>query len=181
MTDAREPAPRTPSMRLDGQVAVARARGGVERLILGPEGIEAHPDAIYAIEAADQIILGPGSLFTSVMAALLVPGIVEAVDRASGRISLVLNLVTQDGETLGLSGHEHVSSLTRHAGLIRPGGIVAHRGPLRVPEGHDAVAIEAEEANALGWTIHHSDVADHRAEWPAHDPMKLGQALAALA
>ncbi len=167
--------------RVDGQVAVARARGGVERLILGPEGIDAHPDAIYAIEAADQIVLGPGSLFTSVMAALVVPGIVEAVDRARGRIALVLNLVTQDGETLGMSGRDHVSAFTRHAGLIRPGGIVAHRGPLRVPDGHDAVEIEAEEANALGWNVHHSDVADQRAEWPAHDPIKLGRALAALA
>ncbi len=149
-------------------------------MILGPEGIEAHPDAVAAIEAADQIILGPGSLFTSVMAALLVPGIVEAVERSQGKIALVLNIVTQDGETLGLSGHDHVAALTRHAGLIRPGGIVAHRGPLEVPSGHEAVNIDAEKANALGWTVHHFDVVDHRAEWPAHDPIKLGRALATL-
>ena len=167
--------------RVDGQVAVARARGGVERLLLGPQNVSAHPDAVAAIEAADQVILGPGSLFTSVIAALSVPGITEAINRSHASVVIVLNLVTQDGETLGLTGPDHVAAVHHHAGLLRPGGIVAHRGPLQVPEGLGAVEIEGDEAMDMGWDVTWDDVADPEAPWPAHDPMKLGRVLAKLA
>lgn len=163
--------------RVDGQVAVSRTPGGVEELILGPNGIEANPEALAAVAAADQIILGPGSLFTSVLAALKVPGMAEAVDAARGRIVTVLNLVTQNAETEHLTGWDHIRALQVHAGLKRPGGIVAHKGDLDVPETVDRVEIEAEAAAGLGWDLYEADVAATDVAWPAHDPIKLGAAL----
>lgn len=163
--------------RVEGQVAVSRTPGGIERLVLGPDGIEANPDALTAVAAADQIVLGPGSLFTSVLAALSVPGVVEAVDAARGRIVAVLNLVTQNAETAGMTGWDHIRALRDHAGLVRAGGIVAHRGPLDVPPSVDRVVIDPEAAAGLGWDLHEADVADAEADWPAHDPVKLGAAL----
>lgn len=163
--------------RVEGQVAVNRTPGGIERLILGPDYVEANPDALAAVAAADQIILGPGSLFTSVMAALAVPGMAQAVDGARGRIVAVLNLVTQNAETLGLSGWDHVRAYRLHAGLQRTGGIVAHRGHLDVPDTVHRVAIEADAAAGLGWDLFEADVAHADADWPAHDPIKLGAAL----
>jgi uncharacterized cofD-like protein len=156
---------------------VARTPGGIENLILGPEGIAANPDALAAVAAADQIILGPGSLFTSVMAALKVPGMAEAVESARGRIVSVLNLVTQNAETAGLTGWDHIRAFQVHAGLLRGGGIVAHRGDLDVPESVDRVEIDTEAAAGLGWDLYEADVAAIDAHWPAHDPIKLGAAL----
>ena len=163
--------------RIDGQVEVSRTPGGIENLILGPEGITANRDALRAVAAADQIVLGPGSLFTSVMAALKVPGMAEAVESARGRIVSVLNLVTQNAETAGLTGWDHIRSFQRHAGLTRGGGIVAHRGDLDVPGSVDRVEIDAEAAAGLGWDLYEADVADTEADWPAHDPIKLGAAV----
>jgi uncharacterized cofD-like protein len=164
-------------VRVDGQVAVSRTPGGVERLVLGPDGIEANPEALAAVAAADQIIVGPGSLFTSVLAALMVPGIAEAVEAAPGRIVAVLNLVTQNHETAGLAGWDHIRALQVHAGLTRAGGIVAHRGDLAVPDSVNRVEIDAEAAVGLGWDLYEADVAATDVRWPAHDPIKLGAAL----
>ena len=164
-------------VRVEGQVSVARTRGGIDELYLDPDDIGATPEALDAIAAADQIVLGPGSLFTSVMAVLKVPGIAEAVQAARGRIVAVLNLVTQDAETLGMSGWDHIRAYSQHAGLTRPGGIVAHQGDLDVPDTVTRVEIDADAAAGLGWDLYEADVADTDASWPAHDPIKLGTAL----
>jgi uncharacterized cofD-like protein len=167
--------------RVEGQVSIQHSPGGVERLEVGPPGVAANPAAIEAIRTADQIVLGPGSLFTSVMAALCVPGLAKAVQESPASRVFVLNLVTQDAETLGMSGREHLEALQRLAGVTGPGAIVAHRGPLAVPSGHDPVTVSTEEAAALGWRVVYADVADPEAEWPAHDPLRLGRVLAGLA
>ena len=80
-----------------GQVAIAQGPGAVDRLWLEPERADGHADAIEALERADLVVLGPGSLFTSVVAALLPEGIVAATSRAQ-RVALVLNLAQQNGE-----------------------------------------------------------------------------------
>ncbi|MFP5332827.1 MAG: uridine diphosphate-N-acetylglucosamine-binding protein YvcK [Acidimicrobiia bacterium] len=164
-------------VRVEGQVAVARTPGGIERLHLGPDDIGANPDALEAIAAADQIVLGPGSLFTSVLAVLKVPGITEAVEVARGRIVAVLNLVTQNAETESMTGWDHIRAYSAHAGLTRPGGIVAHKGDLVVPATVERVEIDADAAAGLGWDLYEADVAATDATWPAHDPIKLGAAL----
>ncbi len=165
---------------VEGQVAVARARGGIEKLFLEPADAEASPSAVEAIEQADQILLGPGSLFTSVLAAVAVPGIAEAINRSEGRIVFVLNLVTQDGETFHLSGAGHVEAVHTHGGLIRSGTVLAHQGPLRVPEGLQRVELDEVNAAILGWNLATADVVDRVADWPAHDVIRLGQALSTL-
>ncbi len=163
--------------RIDGQVAVSTTPGGIDRLVLGPDGIAANPDALAAMAAADQIVLGPGSLFTSVIAALAAPGMAAAVESARGRIVSVLNLVTQNHETSGLSGWDHLRAFGLHVGLLRGGGIVAHRGDLDVPASVERVQIDTEAAAGLGWDLYEADVADAEASWPAHDPIKLGAVL----
>lgn len=165
---------------VSGQVAVARSKGPVEQLFLGPDVVTARPEAIRAIREADQIIIGPGSLFTSTIAALLVPGITEAIASSGGRLVFVLNLVTQDGETLGLTGIRHLEALISHAGLEKGGVIVAHSEPMTPPEGHDAVEIADADAAGHGWAVIRADVMDQSADWPCHDPTKLAGVLANL-
>lgn len=97
-----------------GQVAIANAGTAIHEVRLEPSAPKAHPAAIDAIAGCDQIILGPGSLYTSVLPPLVVPEIREAVARASAHRVYVCNLVAQPGETDGISAGGHAKALIDH-------------------------------------------------------------------
>ena len=107
--------------RLRGQANVSRSKAALEEVWL-----ESLQDcmpcdlAIQAIRAADLIVLGPGSLFTSIIPNLLVPGIVDAIADSKGKTLFVCSLADMQGETRGLSAREHVEALSKHGmeGLI---------------------------------------------------------------
>jgi uncharacterized cofD-like protein len=169
---------------LTGQAVISRARGGVSSFTVGPDGLEAHPDALRAIAAADQIVIGPGSLYTSLLAVLMVPGIAEAVMASNARRVFVLNLICQDGETLGLSGAHHLADLGETGGVKGPGVVVVHGSDLRLPSSSPvpvvAVQLAEEDAMTWGWSVRKADVADQEAEWPEHEPLALGVVLGEL-
>jgi uncharacterized cofD-like protein len=167
--------------RVAGQVAIAESKGHISDLSIDPIDTAASRSALEAVAGASQIVIGPGSLYTSLISALMVQMLAPAVMGATAQKVFVLNLVTQDGETLGMTGEDHLESLLVHAGIEGPGVVVAHEGDLDVPEGHDAVTLDAEAASRHGWRVVFADVADQHADWPAHDPMKLGQVLEELA
>ncbi len=72
------------------------------------------PEVLTAIENADLIILGPGSLYTSVLPNLLVPGIAEAIHNAKAKVVYINNVMTQPGETDGYTAFDHVSAILKH-------------------------------------------------------------------
>jgi uncharacterized cofD-like protein len=162
-----------------GQVAIARSRGGITEVRVTPAEARATERAIVAIAAADQIVLGPGSLYTSVIAGLRVPGIAEAVNEAGGRLVYVCNLTTQDGETLGMTGVDHVAALESIGRVRRPDAVVAHDGALEVPPGLTRVSLTTDELP--GVAVVNADIADPSADWPEHDPARLGATLRRLA
>jgi len=164
---------------VSGQVAMARTPGEISEIQIEPDELVANPAAVHAIRDADQIVLSCGSLFTSLVAAMLVPGIARAINEARGSLVLVLNLVTQREETLGFDGRDHVAALAAFGGVTRPGTIVAHTGPLDVPDGLSPVSIGPE--GFAGWTVVRGDVAEQGAEWPRHDPLALGRMLGRIA
>src|SRR5581483_8611357 len=79
-----------------------------------PPDPEAEPAAVAALGAADQIVIGPGSLYTSVIAACCVPAIREAVASASAQRVYVVNLREQQPETAGYGVEDHIAALARH-------------------------------------------------------------------
>ncbi len=160
-----------------GQATISKTRG-VDSIGLDPADVVAFPGALSAIAEADQIVIGPGSLFTSVVAALLVPGMAEAVMSAPAEKVFVANLVTQDGETWDLDGAGHVDALIRHGRVDGPGIVVVHDGPLDVPPGLQPVRFDDDLVGS--WEIQRADIADPRVDWPAHDPIALGRALSRL-
>lgn len=162
-----------------GQDAIAKARGGITELSLGPADVRARPEAVAAIQGADQIIIGPGSLFTSVIAALEVPGMSEAVDGSPATLVHILNLTTQDAETLGMSAAEHIAAIHRHTGLRRTGTILAHAGELDLPEPIDPVGVPDPDEVA-GWRVVTADIARIVDDWPVHDPVEVGRRLSEL-
>jgi uncharacterized cofD-like protein len=165
---------------VDGQKAISHSHGTIERMRVGPEGVEAHPHAVEAIRLADQIVIAPGSLYTSVIAALAVPGIAEAVNVSGAPLLVVMNMVTEDAETLGMSGESHVDALERVGGLTRSGGIVVHEGPVPVSAPLDVVDIDRKWAADRGWEVVSADLADTEAPRAMHDPVKLRRVLASL-
>lgn len=81
-----------------------------------PKDPPAHPEAVRAVLDADMIVLGPGSLYTSVMPNLLVEGIRRAVAASPAHKVYVCNVATQPGETDGFGVHEHVDAIEEHMG-----------------------------------------------------------------
>ena len=107
-------------MEVEGQVNLGEGPSALERVWLTPKYPEPYGPALEAIEKADVILLGPGSLFTSVIPNLLVPGIIEAIKRSSAQVIFVCSMADMQGETWGLSADEHVEALLSHGmrGLV---------------------------------------------------------------
>lgn len=179
-------APVTLSAMIDGvpvtgQDAITRTRGHISKLKIEPSDTMASRRALAAVAGADQIVIGPGSLYTSVISALMVQMLAPAVMEAEAQRVFVLNMVTQEGETMGMTGAEHLDALAEHAGVEGSGVVVAHEGPMEVPAGHAPVEVSAEDAARHGWELVLADLNDEWSDWPRHDPMKLGRVLEKLA
>jgi len=157
-----------------GQVAIAQGPGPVERLYLDPADPPATEAAVEAIEDSTLTVLGPGSLFTSVLAAVLVPGIAAAVQGAP-RVALVLNIAQQMGETAGLDAAAHVRALLEHVPGLRLDAVLAHDGP--APGVARPVAIDEKAFAALRAPLVRADLIAGGAR---HDPHKLAAALKGL-
>jgi len=164
-----------------GQVSIATSRGMITDIRVLPSDVQASRRAIEAIGAADQIVLGPGSLFTSTIAPLAVTGVAEAVNESTANLVYVCNLTTQDGETLGMSGMEHVEALVGLGGIRPPDAIVAHDGPLAAPPGLQRIDVDKESLGGSGIRLVLGDIADPEAAWPQHDSARLGAVLRRLA
>ena len=88
----------------------------IKQVSLVPAPPQALPGVIEAIENCDVLVLGPGSLFTSIIPNLLVEGVSQAIARSSALKIYALNIMTQEGETVGFTAGEHVQAIERHAG-----------------------------------------------------------------
>lgn len=107
-----------------GQAAVAKPPGRIERLVLHPDRPPACAAAVAAVEAADVVLLGPGSWFTSVLVHLLVPDLAGALVATRARVVVALN-VGDDGETAGLAAADHLTLLRAHAPGLRVETVLA--------------------------------------------------------
>jgi uncharacterized cofD-like protein len=120
-----------------GQVAAATAGSRVLDVALRPDRPPACPQAVAAVRAADWVVLGPGSWFTSVIPHLLVPDLADAIIGTPASRCVVVNLDPQSGETAGFAPETHLDELARHAPGLRldvvvaDSGSVADQGPLR--------------------------------------------------
>ena len=99
-----------------GESRVPHGEAPIRRVFLEPDAPAAYPEAVAAILDADLIILGPGSLYTSVLPNLLVPDIAAALEATRAPVVYVANVATQPGETDGYSLEDHVEALRRHLG-----------------------------------------------------------------
>jgi uncharacterized cofD-like protein len=115
-----------------GEVEVGRSGEALDDLVLEPEAPPAFPAAVAALERADLILLGPGSLYTSILPNLLIPGIAAAIRRSPAPVVLLLNLMTEPGETDGMDALDHLLAIERQAGAGLIDAVAAASG--RPPE-----------------------------------------------
>ena len=104
---------------VEGESQIRLARRPIRRMHLDPANASAVPQALSALEAADLIVIGPGSLYTSLIPILLVKDIADGFARSHGRVVLVGNLMTEPGETDGYTAWDHLEAIRRHAPQIR--------------------------------------------------------------
>lgn len=102
---------------ISGESRIVEAHGRIRRMRLSRNAVAAYPKVLAEIGQADLIILGPGSLFTSVIPNLLVEGIREAIERSPAKKIYIVNLMTQPGETDGLNAREHLRALGEYLDL----------------------------------------------------------------
>ncbi|MEO5922658.1 MAG: gluconeogenesis factor YvcK family protein [Bryobacteraceae bacterium] len=104
---------------ITGESRIGRSKLPIERIQLHPRRVKPLKETLAAIAEADIITLGPGSLFTSVIPNLLVDGIPKAIAESAATKVCYVNLMTQPGETQGLSASEHVGAILKHCGRHR--------------------------------------------------------------
>ena len=153
-----------------GQVACATTTGRVRSIALIPADPPACPEAVQAIGAADWVVLGPGSWFTSVLPHLLVPELSAALVGTRARRLVALNLAPQPGETEGFSPHAHLEALADHAPGLAIDVVLADRAAVA---GSSAELVKA--AGLLGARLVLADLAVGDGS-PRHDPRRLAGA-----
>ncbi|MEO0802844.1 MAG: gluconeogenesis factor YvcK family protein [Cyanobacteria bacterium J06642_2] len=112
---------------IEGESSIAKARGHIVRVGCKPAQPLAVPEAIAAIQAADFIVLGPGSLYTSIIPNLLVPEMVEAIANSIVPRIYVCNIMTEPGETTGYTASDHVLAIDKVAGKRLFDGVLVQK------------------------------------------------------
>lgn len=163
-----------------GQASVADTDGPIARVCLDPAPAPGYPPALDAIREADVVIIGPGSLFTSIIPNFLVDGVLDALRDSSATVAYVCNVANLRGETAGMDAADHVDALVAHGleGLIDVAIIDAPPPGGRVPEvvaGPD----ELERIAAHGIRVVTADLVEPEA-MARHDRARLSSALSGV-
>ncbi|TMI85365.1 MAG: YvcK family protein [Bacillati bacterium ANGP1] len=172
---------------VEGESAITRAGGAIRRVFLKPARVPALQDVLEAIAEADLIVLGPGSLYTSVLPNLLVDGVVEALRRSPALKVYVCNVMTQQGETRGFRASDHVRVLLEQGGKgLFDYVLVNTRRPRNQAllarykqEGAEPVEPDVETIRALGLRPVSEDLISEE-ELVRHDPRKITAVLLQL-
>jgi uncharacterized cofD-like protein len=166
-----------------GETTIGTVGTMIKRLYLEPSSCQPLPEAMNAIQEADLITIGPGSLFTSLLPPLLVEGVAEAIASSGAVKVFVCNLMTQPGETDGVNSLRHLEILDQYAPGISFDYILVNDGPL-TPQQAEKYASEGAEQIGV-----HGSIASARIEsvkiiydnllvegdMVRHDPMKLAR------
>jgi uncharacterized cofD-like protein len=166
-----------------GETRITASRTPIERISLSPRHVPPFPAVIDAIREADLILLGPGSLYTSILPNLLIPEIAAAIARSEAPRVYIANLMTQPGETAAYSLADHLRAIRKHTPRTFVDWVVANRRPVS-PEvakryrrqGAEQVEIDLPELQKLGCRV----VLDNLLEEHGvirHNPRRLARLL----
>jgi len=173
---------RQPPLQIIGESAIPKAGGRIESVRLDPNDVPAYPLAVKAILNADAVVVGPGSLYTSIMPNLLVTELGNALLHSRAKRIYVCNLATQPGETDNYSVADHVKAIARHidpeqTGIERWFDVVLANDNVDVPPdaGGGNTVFVSPEAPA-GVPMLATDLIDQEQPWRHHSD-KLAKAV----
>ncbi|MFH1183966.1 MAG: uridine diphosphate-N-acetylglucosamine-binding protein YvcK [Chloroflexota bacterium] len=161
-------------VRVEGESKIPEMAGQVRRVWLEPNNPPAFPPALQAILKAELIVVGPGSVYTSLLPNLLVPELQAAIRASRGLKVYVCNIATQAGETDLYTCHDHVRALEDHVGEDLFDVVLCnsrHEGDLG-----DSNWVRVDERNRGDLRLHRADLADHDFPW-RHDAERLAAVL----
>jgi len=168
-------------MIVEGESNIPKARGHIKRVFIEPADVAPLDEALAAIREADAIVVGPGSLYTSILPNLLVPQIAQAVAQADAVKIFVCNVMTQPGETDGYSVTGHLQAIADHVGdrlfhyvIVNNGEIPKHVKERYAMEGAAEVRLDLEEVTRQGYEVIADSLVLHQT-FLRHDAEKLSQ------
>lgn len=167
------------SIKVRGESQIGQVDGTLEHIELQPADARAYAPGVRAILDADMIVIGPGSLYTSILPNLLVSGIADALRATDAYKIYVCNVATQPVETEGYSVAEHVMALEKHIGRGVFQAVLANDHFPQENAGentHYVTAIPENHEIRQRYEIHYTDLTDAARPW-RHDPCKLTAAL----
>lgn len=172
---------------VSGESQIPKSGKKIKRVFLEPHDIKPLDEAVYAINCADMILIGPGSLYTSILPNLLVPGIVDAIRHSQAKKVYICNVMTQPGETDGYTVGDHVQAILDHVGTSLFSSLIVNNGniPLTVQQqyagkGASAVSLDGERLQALGFTNIIADDFVQYETYLRHDAAKVSRVIMKL-
>ncbi|MCX5681644.1 MAG: YvcK family protein [Candidatus Omnitrophica bacterium] len=169
--------------RTVGEAKIPRSDAKIKRLYLEPKDTRPTEEALEAIAAADIIILGPGSLYTSIIPNLIINGMTEAIQKAGAYKIYICNVMTQPGETDGYSASDHVRALVQHTSkgiadaCLVNNAIAPTEALARYRQEHSyPVAADVERIKELGCKVIAEDLLGVN-DYVRHDSKKLTKVL----
>ncbi|OGX07248.1 MAG: hypothetical protein A2Z88_06120 [Omnitrophica WOR_2 bacterium GWA2_47_8] len=169
--------------RQEGEAKIPKAHSRIRKVFLNPADAIPTPEALEAIKEAEVIVLGPGSLYTSVLPNLIIPGIAEAIAKSSAFKIYVCNVMTQLGETDGYKASDHMRALVEHTNqdIINACLVNNAQAPQEalIPyknENSFPVEADADAIRSMGFMVVATDLLGVT-DYVRHDSKKLIQAL----
>lgn len=163
---------------------VLRQNSRIKRLMIEPKDAKPLEDAIKAIEEADAIVLGPGSLYTSIIPNLLVKDISESIRKSDAIKIYISNIMTQPGETHGFKASDHIKILKKYAGRGIIDYVIANRGDIPddvkkkyLLDNSQLVELDMKEIKALGVEVVEASLAKIEKGYVKHDSEYLAEVL----
>ncbi|MDQ0298304.1 putative cofD-like protein [Salibacterium salarium] len=167
-----------------GESNIPHSGKQIKKVRLSPKGVQPLPESLEAIKQADLIVLGPGSLYTSVIPNLLVPGIAKAIQEASARKVYICNGMTQSGETDHFSVADHVEAIRSHTGcnvidtvLVNNSEIPAEVLDKYAKESAFPVHFDEQRLEDLGYSVVKDAFMHYHGDLFRHDAVKVSQSL----
>lgn len=162
-------------VRVEGESHIPEVAGRVRHVWLEPNDPPAFPESVRAILNADLVVVGPGSLYTSLLPNLLVPDLVEALRACRALRVYVCNVATQQGETDGYTCDDHMRALEEHVGKnLFDVVVVNNHRPGSLPVGVSWVDIDQNIDER--YPVYQADLVDEQRPW-RHDSDKLAKVL----
>ena len=168
---------------VEGESQIPEVHKKIHRVRLFPEQVQPVQSALDALTNADAIILGPGSLYTSIMPNLLVDGVAEAIRKSKAIKIYICNVMSQPGETDGYTASMHAKAIIDHGGkgiidymLVNDSPISPEMQDYYAAKGAYPVEVDEDAINALGVGFVKADIINEK-ELIRHDPDKLSKAV----